>query len=222
MTVLGKLLVFFTTLFALFALSLALWSYTEDRDLEAKAKHIGADIKQHQVQMDSEFKQLRQLVEENVRGARSMPYDPGDPYGREKAKTVKQIKEEIATLDKEVATLAQQWERDSTQLTNLSREMRSVREDVTRGLDEQRRLRETIANLPAGPALRDMTRTAWTDMGDTDDLVTRDRPKLMSEVMQLMSLQQRNAELKKRLDQLQRKPIHAEDTAARQGSPVHP
>lgn len=235
MTVLGKVLVFVTTLFALAALSLALWSYAEERDLQGKAKALGAQIAEEKRQNDAVFVELRKLIEENSRGARPMPYDPGDPYGvQTKKMTVAEMKREIEGsrrdnqdrpvvmkdaagnvtegLEQHVRDQAQEWQRQSAQLTQLSRQLSILRAEVMALLEEQKTLRETIANAPGGPPLRDTTRAAWSDMANQDNLVTQDRPRLMSSIMQLMSLQQRYEELKKRVEQRQQqKPTSADE-----------
>jgi hypothetical protein len=233
MTVLGKLLVFVTTLFALAALSLAFWSYAEERDLEGKAKALGAQIAAEKRQNDAVFVELRKLVEEYARGDRPMPYDPGDPYGaRAQKMKVKDMKREIEGsrkdnqgraivekdpsgnviegLEQHVADQAQQWQRDSAQLTQMTRRLSSLRAEVMALLEEHKQLRETVANAPAGPPLRDITRGAWSDMASQDNQVAQDRPRLMAQIMQLMSLQQRYEELKKRVEQL-KKPVSADE-----------
>jgi septal ring factor EnvC (AmiA/AmiB activator) len=213
MTVLGKVLVFVTTMFALFALSMAIWSYSEERNLTEQAQRISEEIYKvgppptgEKREIDLQFEQLRTLIQEAAQGSRKMQYDPGDPYAREVNKTVRQIKDDIRGLETSIAELTQQWNAVQTELITQVNELSSVRRDVLDGLAEQKRLRETIspdrAVNPQAQPLREVTRGAWSEMVATDRRITENRPTLVSEIMLLMGLQQRHEELKKRLDQL--------------------
>jgi len=85
-------------------------------------------------------------------------------------------------------------------------ELQRTREEVRVGLAEQKRLREIIspdkAVNPQAQPLREVTRGAWSAMVDSDRRLSEGRPTLVSEIMLLMGLQQRNTDLKKRTDQL--------------------
>lgn len=218
MTVLGKILVFLTTLLALFGLSMAMWSFAEERDLTAKARAISEDIDTQRRQIFLEYQQLQTLLAQAARGDRPMPYDPGDPYGKEPAKTVSQTRAEVAQLEKGVADARQAWNNAQQELIAQILELKRLRDEVRAGLDEQKRLRETItpdrAVNPQALPLREVVRAAWSAMVDSDRRIAEARPTLVSEVMLLMSLQQRHLQLKQRAEQLKLKGADHRDTAA--------
>lgn len=218
MTVFGKIMVFVTTLFALFALSLALWSYSEERDLKAHAQRFSDGITEQQKLIDLEYRQLQAIIQESTQGTRVMPYDPGEPFARETKKTVRQMKEEIVGLDKTANDLKQDWNKAQEELINEVNTLRQVRDDVRVGLAEQKKLRETITPdktiNPQAQPLREVARAAWSAMADSDRRIDEARPTLVSEVMLLMSLQQRFEQLKQRAEQLKQQGTSATETAS--------
>jgi regulator of replication initiation timing len=214
MTVFGKSLVFITVFLSLVGLGFATWAFIDRHDWGKKLQTLKQEITQRNAAAQREGAALWVLLDERDRGNRAMPWDysadAADPkqvkLNPPKPITVNQAHKEIAKLEADLVDLYKTTIKLRTQVTNLLNELKAERDKVQAALEEQR-LRELINPEKAGafkgvrPLIEEMRQATRTVESRQEAI----KPDLFNELVKIALLEQRNEELRRRLQELEAK-----------------
>lgn len=208
-TLFGKILVFAMTFISLAAVGIAGWLTVDSRDFAPENKAILQEYSNRVQRARMDGLALARTMQELEQGKREMPWDIEAQLFGGKVKSVSETKRDLVELDKEINKLSDEKNTKVDTRNSLLDEIKKQRDETEKALAEQKRLREVIAPDPAtqpgAKSFRDRMDDYRTAKAAAEEQQEKIRPDLFNESVRVSILLERQAELKKRLAELQGK-----------------
>jgi hypothetical protein len=210
LSVIGKVMAWVFAVTSFVALGLALWTVADQTDYRERQNKLKAEVAKAYADRDAEIGALQQLMLSIMSGSRELPYDPAtlEARGAGKAKTVKESYSDIKAQEEENRKLRDEWNRLQVSVTTLINDLRTIRDESQKALEEQRQLREFInpdpQRNPNAKPFRDLAADAVAAKEEAERRTEALTPTLVNEALKLQVLMQRNEELQKRADELKK------------------
>lgn len=220
MTILGKIMVFFILIVSVAGLGVSVWVAIDYRDWDGELKAINREILARRDARVKEELGLAALLNEINLGARTMPYDIegqlADPGKAPKPLSVRETKAENQKLAAENQRKLDEANNLQIRLQTAIDLVKKARDESEEAQKEQLRLREEITPDP----VKEPNRQSFKVMTDEQRVVQKRSndeaqryktgvkqdpdtyPGEINELVNLAQLRKRNAELKRRLDEL--------------------
>jgi hypothetical protein len=208
-TLFSKILVFAMVLISLGAVGVATWLAVDPRIFETENRAILQEYSNRVQRARMDGLALARTMHELEQGRREMPWDVEAQLFGGKVKSVAETKRDLEELNKEINKASDDKNTLVDTRNSLLDEIKKQRDETEKALAEQKRLRELIAPDPAAQpgakSFRDRMDDYRTAKAAAEDQQEKIRPELDNEAVRVSTLLARQAELKKRLEELQGK-----------------